>query len=184
MIDNNKCDSEKTIDEEFHAAETLLSIIQKEYEYEANRKRDLETRTGILLALLGALTGFYVKEVELTFIKTATTSIELTFLIIISIFCVVPIVTMLFAFYRLINVYNTKEYERIGLGGFSEKQAKKSRQVISYKLAISYKAVVETNDKVNTEKANQFQKGIKMIYWSITLMIVSYLLKQFILLFI
>ncbi|MBV2240959.1 hypothetical protein KQR57_14890 [Bacillus inaquosorum] len=49
---------------EYPSSETLLNTITREYDAEANRKRDIETRAGVLIALLGALIGFYATALD------------------------------------------------------------------------------------------------------------------------
>lgn len=67
--------SEKDV--EYPSAETLLSTITREYDAEANRKRDIETRAGVLIALLGALIGFYATALDFSFFKKAHSPIEM-----------------------------------------------------------------------------------------------------------
>ncbi|OJD94353.1 hypothetical protein A9485_05720 [Bacillus cereus] len=164
----------------YPTADVLLSMIQREYDIEASRKRDIETRTGILIALLGALIGFYTSAIDFSLFKKAHTPIEylcFTFIIIIYIF---PLVTFFFSMKEFINVLQTKKYQRIGLGGITENVAKKPKDLISMKLAESYKTVVEDNGKSNEEKAMQFKKGISLMYISLIGVILAYIIKQLI----
>jgi hypothetical protein len=165
----------------YKSSDVLLSVIQNEYTNEADRKRDLETRSGIFIALLGALVGFYAGQIDFSYFKNPESSIELLFFILVSIFSLLPAVMMLFALKNLIDVLKVKEYQRIGLGGFSETSAKKPKDEIEFKLALSYKSVVETNGISNDEKAKQFKKGVNKIFIAVLGIIVFYLLKEILL---
>lgn len=162
----------------YQSADLLLSMIQKEYDIEASRKRDLETRTGILIALLGALIGFYTSAIDFSILKKANTSIEYLCLVFITIIYIFPLFTFFFSMKKFIEVLQTKTYQRVGLGGISEDTARRPKDKIALKLAESYKAVVEENGTSNEEKAQQFKKGISLMYISLIGVIVAYIIKQ------
>lgn len=163
---------------DYPSAELLLSTIQKEYDNEASRKRDIETRTGILIALLGALIGFYTSTIDFSIVKKASSPIEYLCVVFIGMIYIFPLITFFLSMKELINVLKTKTYQRIGIGGINETMAKKCKEEVSVRLAKSYKAVVEDNGKSNEKKALQFQKGILLIYISLIGIIVAYIVKQ------
>jgi hypothetical protein len=165
----------------YASSDVLLSVIQNEYTNEADRKRDLETRSGIFIALLGALIGFYAGQINFSYFKNYESSIELLFFIFVCIMSLFPVVMLLFALKDLIDVLKIKEYQRIGLGGFSETSAMKEKSEIEFKLAIAYKSVVETNGKSNDEKAKQFKNGVNKIFIAVIGIIVFYILKEILL---
>lgn len=60
----------------YPSSEILLSTITREYDAEANRKRDIETRAGVLIALLGALIGFYATALDFSFSRKRTVQLR------------------------------------------------------------------------------------------------------------
>lgn len=173
-------------DIDYPSAETLLSTITREYEAEANRKRDIETRAGVLIALLGALIGFYATALDFSFFKKAQSPIEMLCFAIIALLYIFPAIMQLIAFKHLINVLKTYEYQTLGLGGFSSENgmldynAKRPKDELQYDLVDSYHGVVEKNSNANETKARLYKKGIEKIYISIIGIVLVYFIKQII----
>ncbi|RFM38024.1 hypothetical protein D0N38_15780 [Bacillus inaquosorum] len=134
---------------EYPSSETLLNTITREYDAEANRKRDIETRAGVLIALLGALIGFYATALDFSFFKKAHSPIEMLCFSIIALLYIFPAIMQLIAFRHLINVLKTYEYQSLGLGGFNEvdgslnTNAKLPKDELQYALADSYYNIVK-----------------------------------------
>ncbi|AMA53280.1 hypothetical protein [Bacillus inaquosorum] len=173
---------------EYPSSETLLNTITREYDAEANRKRDIETRAGVLIALLGALIGFYATALDFSFFKKAHSPIEMLCFSIIALLYIFPAIMQLIAFRHLINVLKTYEYQSLGLGGFNEvdgslnTNAKLPKDELQYALADSYYNIVKKNSNANDTKANLYKKGIEKIYISIIGIVLVYMIKQVILL--
>ncbi|MEC1661060.1 hypothetical protein [Bacillus mojavensis] len=173
---------------EYPSSETLLNTITREYDAEANRKRDIETRAGVLIALLGALIGFYATALDFSFFKKAHSPIEMLCFSIIALLYIFPAIMQLIAFRHLINVLKTYEYQSLGLGGFNEEDgslntnAKLPKDELQYALADSYYNIVKKNSNANDTKANLYKKGIEKIYISIIGIVLVYMIKQVILL--
>ncbi|MBE0185609.1 MULTISPECIES: hypothetical protein [Bacillus] len=168
---------------EYPSAETLLSTITREYDAEANRKRDIETRAGVLIALLGALIGFYASAIDFSILKkTSYSPIEMLCFSVLSILYFFPAIMQLIAFRHLINVLKTYEYTSIGLNGFTQENAERPKDELQYHLATSYHAVVVQNSKANDIKADLYKKGFEKIYISIIGIVLVYFVKQVILL--
>ncbi|AOH54505.1 hypothetical protein ABE28_009080 [Peribacillus muralis] len=164
--------------EEYPSSELLLSIIQSEYDIEVGRKRDLETRAGILIALLGAVVVFYLTEINFSSFKTANSKVEVLCFILISLIYLFPVVMLLLSFNKFINVLKTKSYQRIGLDGFDIETAKRNQNELSFDLMESYTAVVKSNAISNDEKVDDFKEGIDKLTIAIIGIVVTYLLKE------
>jgi hypothetical protein len=161
--------------EEYPSSELLLSIVQKEYDLESDRKRDLESRAGILIALLGTMVGFYIKDINLSFIKGHSTEVELLFYILIIALYLVPVTSLMAALFHLVNVIMTRDYQRIGLG-FDYNLGMAQKDEVAQHLTWAYKDAVEKNMEVNDQKVIHFKKGIKFAFLSIISIIVIYIL--------
>ncbi|TDO13040.1 hypothetical protein DFO69_1463 [Bacillus subtilis] len=173
---------------EYPSSETLLNAITREYDAEANRKRDIETRAGVLIALLGALIGFYAAAIDFSFFKKAHSPIEMLCFSIIALIYIFPAIMQLIAFKHLINVLKTYEYQTLGLTGFNEEDgslstnAKHPTDKLQYALVDSYRIIVKKNSNANDTKAALYKKGIEKIYISIIGIVLVYMIKQIILL--
>lgn len=173
---------------EYPSSETLLNTISREYDAEANRKRDIETRAGVLIALLGALIGFYATALDFSFFKKAHSPIEMLCFAIIALLYIFPAIMQLIAFKHLINVLKTHEYQSLGLSGFNEddgslnNNARLPKDELQYALTDSYYNIVKKNSNANDTKAMLYKKGIEKIYISIIGIVLVYMIKQVILL--
>lgn len=168
----------------YPSSDLLLSVIQSEYDIEVGRKRDLETRAGILIALLGAIVVFYLTEIDFSFFKTTNSKIEVLCFILISLIYLFPVVMLLLSFNKFINVLKTKSYQRLGLGGFDDETAKRNQNELSFDLMESYAVVVKSNAISNDEKADDFKEGIDKLTIAIIGITVTYILKELLKLFI
>lgn len=172
----------------YPSSEILLSTITREYDAEANRKRDIETRAGVLIALLGALIGFYATALDFSFFKKANSPVEMLCFVIIALLYIFPAIMQLIAFKHLINVLKTYQYESLGLSGFNsenlEYNAKRGKDELQFALTSTYHTVVEKNSIANDTKAKLFKKGTEKIYISIIGIVLVYFFKQIILLMI
>lgn len=134
---------------EYPSSEVLLNTITREYDGEANRKRDIETRAGVLIALLGALIGFYATALDFSFFKKAHSPIEMLCFSIITLLYIFPAIMQLIAFKHLINVLKTYEYQSLGLGGFNvengnlDANAKSPKDILQRDLVDSYYNIVK-----------------------------------------
>lgn len=162
----------------YPSGELLLQVIQKEYEIEAARKRDIETRTGIFIALAGVLIGFYASSIDFGHLNIGKTTLENIGFIFLVLVYVAPICFFLITLKKLINLLNAKEYKRIGIEGINEEIASMPVDQISTKLAESYRTVVEDNGETNENKAKDYNSSIKWLYTSLIAVIVAYIISQ------
>lgn len=163
----------------FPALDTLLSIIQKEYEYESDRAKSFENRTGFFLTFTGALLVFLLTNYKFPNIitkKLATfrdimpyaifiISISLTFLTLIaSIFC-------------FIKVISIKKYNRIKVNGLTEEFAKGEKERVEMGLILDYRDATLFNTEVNDKKAKWYKGGLYLILSSLVFTIVTYVIS-------
>ncbi|MGG2072842.1 hypothetical protein AB1J28_05795 [Lysinibacillus irui] len=165
---------------EFPSSHVLLETIRHEYDIEASRKRDIETRAGILIALSGALIGFYTTSLDFKILKNASTSLEYLGAVTLCIIYLLPTVTLLIALSNYLKILDAKSYNRVGLGGFNDEMGQKNSDEVSMRLTKVYSSVIKNNHEVNENKAKQFKKGITFMYISLISVIIVYILKQII----
>lgn len=177
---NSSANDSSEIISTYEGSDIILEMIQSEYNIEASRKRDIEARTGVLIALLGALIGFYATAIDFSIFKKANSPIEYFCFVIITLIYITPFVTFILSMKKFIEALQTKTYKRIGLPNSFDDFAEVPRDKLSIAIAESYKAVVIDNEKANDEKASQFNRGISLMYFSLIGIIVAFSVKQII----
>lgn len=159
------------------SAELLFNLAKGEYEYETNRKRDLETRSGILIALISAVMGLFISTIDITLIQKGKTIIETILFILLTVSYLYPLILILISLKKFINVLITRDYTRIDVDGINYETAKLSREELYLRLARSYKNAVNDNDSINNEKVNNFKNGITNTYLAVLSFVVIYLIN-------
>lgn len=89
-----------------------------------------------------------------------------------------PLVILLTALWNFLKMLDAKSYDRLRLDGFKEEVGQKASDSVSMDLAISYKDVVLRNHNVNEEKAKLLNKGIKLMYYSLIIVVFVYFLQN------
>lgn len=163
-----------------NASDIILQMIQSEYNIEASRKRDIETRAGVLIALLGALIGFYATAIDFSIFKKANSQVEYFCFVMVTFIYITPFATFILSMKRFIEVLQTKTYKRIGLPNSFISSSEMPRDELSIRLAESYRAVVKDNGLANDEKAAQFKSGVSLMYVSLIGIIIAFSIKQII----
>lgn len=173
---------EENSQEKNESIDILYDLARNEYDNETNRKRDLETRAGILIALVGALIGLFFTVIDISIISNGKTVVETVFYAILALSYLIPLSIGFLSLKSFIDVIITRDYTRIDVNGISEQTAALEKQVLSFNLANSYKNAVINNEKLNNEKANYFKNGINKLFISFIsfflIYIVHIVLKQ------
>lgn len=172
--------------ERFPSAKILLSVIQKEYDYEANRAKNLEARTGIFMAFTGVLLAFVTGNIKLSSIYTIKTTSVIQALphniVILSV--VLILICLLFTIYNLVKVISLKNYKRLSMENFSENYLIQIKNYTEEKAAIclvaSYHDVIKRNTEINNEKALYFNRAVKSLLYALVLTIFAYIFSSFI----
>lgn len=178
-ITSEKYDSteKKSPEMKYPSAKLLLSVIQKENDIEIDRKKALETRAGIFMGFSGALLAFFTKNIDFSFFNNVNPSQFMLFASLFAILFLGPIILLLIGVYNFIRVIATKEYKRIGLGGFSEDIAQQLEDETALQLMEAYRDVVESNGKSNEDKTKFFRRGIFGISIATALMLIMYIIS-------
>ncbi len=164
----------------YPSSEKLLEIAIKEYEIESTRKRDLESRVGVMIGIIGVLLGLYTSTLSLskiTFNSNIKENIGVVFIIFM---CITPVILLLITLKKMVDLLSPKNYDRINIYGVNEENATKNFDEICFDIANQYKEVVINNQQVNYDKAESFNQAIKLLYFSIMSIIIMYFLNQFI----
>ena len=176
-------ENEKNIS--FPSAKLLFSIIQKEHDYEFDRGKDLQTRTGMFLAFSGAILVFIFNNVKIPNLST-TPIINLAQVlpyVFLIVFLSMTLLSLLFAIFSFIKVISTKIYPRINLDEFSvEKIGNRAIKPEDQTLVVLiplYKNFVEEYSKINNIKVVWFKRGIISILVALIFTTLTYSMLLF-----
>ncbi|KLU55473.1 hypothetical protein EL84_25870 [Paenibacillus sp. VT-400] len=159
----------------------LLTVIQAEYEYELERGRSIESRTGIFIAFLGALLVFMLEKLKLPkFTGKTYTLIEATPFVLSFLFFVGALLTILISVYMFIKVLSVKTHKRLKLSGFTAARANENENALATAIMVDYQQVVTRNNEVNTEKVLIFKKGTQYAFAALILAAIGYIINLFI----
>lgn len=163
----------------FPSAEVLLSAIQKEYEFELSRKKDLETRAGIFLPLIIALCTFILSNFNARdLFQFNLEQADIVYTIVTVLIILTKFICLILALLYFIKVLIVYRYERIDLKEFTEELAEHEKDVIEMSLINIYRDIVEKNQTVNDKKAIYYTKGIYYLIGFVILMLGLFILSM------
>ncbi len=178
----NKADKEECKDDIMHpSAKFLLPIVQKEYENEANRMKNLEARTGMFIAFSGALLVFIANNIKLAnfnMAKIVTISQSFPYWFYLS--CVIfTLISLLYGLCSFIKVVSVAEYSRLDVEKFPENVCHKE-EINALSLMELYVQIISHNSEINDSKAKFFKRGLKSIQIALILNVIAYVTTYFI----
>lgn len=157
-VPSNKKEESKV---EYPSAKLMLGIAQKEYEYEVDRKKTLETRSGIYVAFIGVMFTFVTKNVDITMFTTVPQNFFMVYALLFGLFYLIPLLLLTFAFYCFTHVIISKTYARLDMKNFNENRAQLSEDKAALKIMSYYKETVTVNTERNDKKSKYFNYGVK-----------------------
>lgn len=174
-------DSATLSEESYHSSELLLEVIQREFEYEADRVKSLETRTGIFLAFSGALLVFITSSLKIPNLKTVeVNSLYQAFLpIIVIVLTILAMLLLIISSIIFVKVISLQTYKRLAFNGFTKNNAKELKSIIAVELMMDYQKIVTHNNEVNNKKINMYKYGILTINAAIIMTAIIFCLNIF-----
>lgn len=168
----------KQVEEPLPSANLMLSVAQKEYEYEVERKNTLENRAGIFLAFVGVVLTFISQTINKDFFDAIPQNQFVVFAVLVACFLIIPLILLLASLYFFVHVIVTKEYTRIELKSFNEERAKLKEETVAFKTMSSYIKVVAINGNKNNKKSKYFNCGVICSSVATFLIIIMYFIAS------
>lgn len=164
----------------FPSGKILLSVLQKEYEYENDRFRSLESRTGIFMTFVGAILVFFASTIKIPSLNVKVGSVlQAVPYVLIIIFSILTILSLFISLGYFIKVVSIQTYKRLSLDGFKELNATYDEEPVATSLMVEYKKIIEYNNEANNKKVKYYKIGVYFILISLVLTAVSYILSLF-----
>ena len=144
----------------YPSGELLLSVVQKEYDYESARKTALETRAGILITLAAVILTFTFSNVKIPKIKSPIEEFS-TLIFYVSYFLIgiISIATIIVSLFYLLRVIFVSEYRRFETSTLNDENASYMPDIVATALTKQYHEIISINHKANTQKTELYIKG-------------------------
>jgi len=143
----------------FPSAKLLLSITQKENDYEIDRKKTFETRSAVFVAFSGVLFTLLIKVLESDYFKNVQPTDFIPRAVVFGFFLFSSLL-LLVSIYCFFYVIIAKKYARFDLDGFEEDSAIRDEDESAFHLMERYRDVVINNCKINDKKSVYFIVGV------------------------
>lgn len=166
----------------FSSGPLMLDMVLREYEFESDRNKSIQSRAGILLTLVGAILVLFPALVNIPEFKkyNVSTAFEALPINIMFIGALLSFIFFIIAMFFLIRVVSVDNYKRIEFKSFSEKNARIEINKMSTALMIKYTDIVEFNHDINTKKVSLFRRSTYMILLGLIMTSISFISQLFI----
>lgn len=177
----DECNEPEMIEDEksFTSAKLLLDLAYKEYMYESERKKNLETKSGICIALSGTMLTILL--VRLGGIEFPAWNDEYQFWKFLVEFVKVALyigtfVMLLKAIINFIDVLLLAVYKRLNIGECMDYTSNSEEEFSQFVVGYLNDYICYNNEK-NLEKSIKFSKGLYCIRKAIYLMLLFVIFK-------
>ncbi|WP_432359820.1 hypothetical protein [Sporosarcina sp. UB5] len=166
-------EKELETDEKIRVA-NLYSDLGLEYvKFERERKREIEIRAGVSLALIGVLITLILNLLDFSYWKNASNIIEVVGYLTITVLLCIPLITILKSLHYLLKVILTKGYNGVNIPAITDKILEESLLKTQRNIFKSHQDYIKQNRSLNQEKALDFNNGVRWLkYTLISLVIV------------
>lgn len=141
------------------SAKVLLTAAQKEYEYETDRKKTLETRAGVFVAFSGLLVTLITRVMDFEYFKDVQPDEFISYAVIFGLFLMIPFLCLLVSLFCFVHVIIVKKYSRLNISIFDEEMAKLPEEEMTFYLMEKYQEIVFNNRPLNNRKSKYFLVG-------------------------
>lgn len=150
---------QKNIDET--AIPEYLEVVKSEYQIERNKKQSFETRSGLLLTLLGAMSIFYFQSVKLTDIIHLFSQ-PLTFMLLMKILagcCMYG--AFVFSYIAILKTISARRHDNFETNGINEKLLLEDRLNALTRIIFTYREIIAQHRLSNEKRAKWYISSLK-----------------------
>ncbi|MDO8160452.1 hypothetical protein FKQ51_24680 [Bacillus toyonensis] len=174
-IIHNSTDAQNNTEIKYPSGDLLLSIVQKEYDYETTRKTVLETRTGVLITLAAAILTFTFSNIKLPKIKTPINEFSsLIFYVSYFLIGATAVITIGISLCYLLRVLFIAKYNRLDTTDINRQAAGSVPDVVATALMEQYEKILRHNQNVNNDKMILYHKGTNWLIISLFTSVILY----------
>lgn len=159
----NELNNKKLIDDSHTAIAEYLSTTQNEYQIELNRTDSIESKSGLIMTLLGGICIFLFDKIELKDIFSLMTN-AVTFLDFFRIVDGLLVYTsFFFTLIMIIKTINIRLDFNLIIESIDEELVSEERIVALCRIIFTYRDIILRRQEINEKKANSFKKALSGI---------------------
>lgn len=149
-----------------------FDIVKTEYDIERNKKQSFENRTGLIMALLGAVCIFLFEQVNLKDVLSLMV-LPLNFLDMIKILSGLAVyVGFLFTMIMNIKTIIVKPHDNFEVKNINEELLVEQRLIALCRIVKTYRDIIIQHRKLNEERAKTLRKSLYGISITIVAVII------------
>ena len=138
-----------------------FEVVQKEYEYERNKKQSFENRAGIVLTAVGGILVFILERVPIKEVFL-TSNFGLKDLVAILVYC--GFVVTFFNLYRVIKV---DKHDTLDIYEINNQLMIKDRVNGTASIVLTDVNVIKSHRVLNNTRGAAFNKALVVLMWSL-----------------
>ena len=175
-MDKKKTKAKTTKKTDLHIGlSAILESTKEEYQYLQEAKNSLQTRTGILIALLTALvSASFIKE-PIGFVELFKTNLFLAHFKLISL--ILLLLSFLFSLVNYIRIFFTRDFQVFNYENFTQHNEEEITKLNSNTIIISiykeYAKCIKNNETQFSKMINSYKKGNGWLIVTIIFTIIS-----------
>ncbi|WP_018213612.1 hypothetical protein [Desulfitobacterium hafniense] len=137
-----------------------LDVVKSEYENERNKKQSFENRSGLIMALLGAICIFLFEKVQLKDVFSMM-CIPLTFWDLINIISGLAVyIGFVFTMIMILRTIAVKQHNNFEVKSINETLLTEPRIGALCKLIFTYKTIIVQHRDLNEKRASAFKRSL------------------------
>lgn len=151
-----------------------LEIVQKEYEFERNKKESLENRVGIILTLIGAILVFVLGEMPLNDIfkmgNKYITNLEYVQTFLKSLLVMGIYISFIYTIIKLYKVIKVDKHDTFPVHEINASRLLEGDRIKeTSKIVLTYVEIIKSHRILNNSRAESFEKGLRGLLVSLIL---------------
>lgn len=156
-------------EDELQNTQLMLDVAKNEYSSERERKRDLETRAGILIALVGVLIGIVLTTLDFSLVLKYKNIYAVIGMFLLWFFILIAIILLLISLFQFIKVLKVQQYGAIDLSFIDDQYRNEEALGFQFEIADSYKEIIIHNRALNEEKVIKYNWGINFFKYAMVI---------------
>lgn len=149
----------------YPSATTMLEISKIEYDKERERTGNLDNKASFFISAIIAIITIYIPIIPSAQIKQIYIGSSVTLIILVTIcICILAgtLIVLIIAFYNLYKSFSLKPYNRVNFENLNNEQLLLLDQnTVERGLLDHYNTILTNNSKMNNNKADKLNIGIK-----------------------
>lgn len=175
LLNQNDGDDEPEV-----ATSLVLEYLEREADYENDRKRSFDNRAGIAIAFLGALLTAFIKIEKFPVLNEhgLQNMASLFLYCFYMVAYIIMVALTVYAIFCFINVFNAKTLARVGENSLYDFR-NQNREDVANALCETLRDNITQNCDINEETAKSFRYALKVVRFIMLFACISFFLNLF-----